>query len=70
MGKINYTDIHSSVKSNGHITKYFPIKNSVRQGCLISALLHVLVSEPLSCAIRSNKYIRGISIPMSNKNAL
>ena len=35
--KIFYTDIHSSVKSNGYLTKYFPIKNSVRQGCPISA---------------------------------
>ena len=58
------------MKSNGHLTKYFPIKNSVRQGCPISALLYVLASEPLSCVIRSNKYIRGIPIPMSNKNAL
>ena len=65
--QIFYTDIHSSVKSNGHLTKYFPIKNSVRQGCPISALLYVLASEPLSCAIRSNKYIRGKPISMSKK---
>ena len=70
MGTFFYTDIHSSVKSNCHLTKYFPIKNSVRQGCPISALLYVLASEPFSCTIRSNKYIRRIPISMSNKNAL
>ena len=30
----------------------------------------MLASEPFSCTIRSNKYIRRIPIPMSNKNAL
>ena len=58
------------MKSNGHPTKYFPIKYSVRQYCSISTLYYLLASEPSSCAIRSNKYIRGIPIPMSNKNAL
>lgn len=61
--KMFYTGIYSSVKSNGHLTKYFPIKNSVRQGCPISALLYVLCSEPLSCAIKCNGYIKGIDIP-------
>lgn len=68
--KIFYTGIYSSVKSNGHLTKYFPIKNSVRQGCPISALLYVLCSEPLSCAIKCNGYIKGIDIPLSDKTAL
>ena len=58
------------MKSNGHLTKYFLIKNSVRQSCPISALLYVLASETVSCAIRSNEYIRGIPIPMSNTRDL
>lgn len=68
--KIFYTDIYSSVKNNGHLTKYFPVRNSVRQGCPISALLYVLCSEPLNCAIKCNKFIRGIDIPMCDKTAL
>jgi hypothetical protein len=63
--RIFYRNIHSSVKCNGHLTKYFPIKNSVRQGCPISALLYVLTAEPLSNAIRANRNIHGISIPGS-----
>jgi hypothetical protein len=58
------------VKCNGFLTKYFPVKNSVRQGCPISALLYVLSSEPLSCLIKKNPYIKGIPIPLSNTCAL
>lgn len=49
---IFYTDIYSSVKCNGFLTKYILVKNSVRQGCPISAMLYVLSSEPLSCLIK------------------
>jgi hypothetical protein len=42
--QIFYTDIYSSINCNGHLTKYFPIKNFVRQGCPIFFLLHVLTT--------------------------
>jgi hypothetical protein len=37
--KIFYTSIFSSVKCNGFFTPYFRLKNSVKQGCPISALV-------------------------------
>lgn len=67
---IFYWDILSSVKCNGFLTNYFPIKSSVRQGCPISALLYVLSAEPLYHVMSSNTNIRGIKIPLSNKVAL
>lgn len=67
---IFYSDILSSVKCNGFLTNYFPIKNSVRQGCPISALLYALSAEPLYHVMSCNTNIRGIKIPMSNKVAL
>ena len=68
--EIFYTDIQSSVKCNGFLTKYFKIKNGIRQGCPISALLYVLSAEPLQYAVRNNEYIKGIHIPGCNETAL
>jgi hypothetical protein len=36
---IFYSEINSSVKCNGFLTKYFSIKNGIRQGCPISDVL-------------------------------
>ena len=68
--KIFYTDICSSVKCNGFLTKYFRIKNGIRQGCPISALLYVLAAESLQSAIQKNINIHGIAIPGSEKYGL
>ena len=65
--RIFYTNIFSSVKCNGFLTPYFRLKNSVKQGCPISALLYVLLAEPLSTAIKKNNDIKGIKIPMTDK---
>ena len=67
--KIFYTDIFSSVKCNGFLTKYAPLKNSIKQGCPISALLYVLAAEPLGQALLQNKNIKGIKIPKSEKES-
>jgi hypothetical protein len=45
---ISYTDIYiyiyCSVKKTHHFTKYFPVRNSVKQWCPISALLTLKLS--------------------------
>lgn len=68
--RIFYNQIYSAVKCNGHISKYFQISNSVRQGCPLSALLFVLTAEPLALHIKSNSNIRGIDIPNTDANSL
>ena len=67
--KIFYTEIFSTVKCNGFLTKYAPLKNSIKQGCPISAILYVLAAEPLGQAILKNKNIHGIKIPFSDKES-
>lgn len=67
---IFYNQIHSAVKCNGFLTKYFPVKNSVRQGCPISAMLFVLTAEPLNQAIKNCNRIKGIPIPGSDTTSL
>jgi len=68
--QIFYNDIFSAVKCNGFLTKYFPIKNSVRQGCPISALLFVLCAEPLNSAIKLNQNIQGIPVAGTKRTSL
>ena len=67
--KIFYTEIYSSIKCNGFLTNYVPLKNSIKQGCPISALLYVLAAEPLGQAILKNANIHGIKIPLSEKES-
>uniref|UniRef100_A0A8C5AMD3 Reverse transcriptase domain-containing protein n=1 Tax=Gadus morhua TaxID=8049 RepID=A0A8C5AMD3_GADMO len=52
----------SSVKTNGLISKPFPLQRGVRQGCPVSPLLFIMALEPLACAIRSNGDIHGVNI--------
>ncbi|KAJ1169221.1 hypothetical protein NDU88_001127 [Pleurodeles waltl] len=61
--RIMYTDILSSVMVNGWKTDPFPIRSGVRQGCLLSPSLFVLVIELLAEYIRKNPNIRGIPTP-------
>ena len=68
--QIFYNNINSAVKCNGFLTNYFAIKNGIRQGCPISALLYVLAAEPLRCNIEKNPKIKGIEIPGSEKEAV
>lgn len=68
--KIFYNQIYSAVKCNGHVSKYFQIKNSVRQGCPLSALLFVLTAEPLALHIKANSDILGIKVQSISLNSL
>ncbi|CAC5423418.1 unnamed protein product [Mytilus coruscus] len=68
--EIFYYGINSAVKCNGFLTNYFHIKNGIRQGCPISALLYVLAAEPLHCRIVKNDKIKGIKVPNCDKEGL
>lgn len=67
--KILYTDISSAVKCNGHISKFFKVGRSVRQGCGLSALLYTLAVEPLNLICKSSA-LKGIEIEGSTETSL
>lgn len=68
--KIFYTDISSAIKCNGHISQFFPVKKSVRQGCSLSPLLYILAAEPLNVVFKESKVLKGIEIKGSGKTSL
>uniref|UniRef100_A0A3B5QY84 Reverse transcriptase domain-containing protein n=1 Tax=Xiphophorus maculatus TaxID=8083 RepID=A0A3B5QY84_XIPMA len=58
-----YNECSSVAVVNGTITLPLAIKAGVRQGCPLSPLLFIIAIEPLACAIRENKMIKGITPP-------
>ena len=48
------------INTNGHMTPYFKISRSARQGCPILPLIYVLHAEPMACSLRENELIKGI----------
>ena len=58
-----YHRVQSSVNVNGYISGFFDLSRGVRQGCPLSPLLYVLVSEVLAANIRCNTRISGLHIP-------
>ena len=60
--KLLYYNIYACVGNNGYYSNYFELTHSIRQGCLISALLFLLVAEIIAIKIRNNKSITGIEI--------
>ena len=58
-----YHDVRSAVNVNGYLSESFPLSRGVRQGCPLSPLLYVLVSEVLAVSIRANPRIRGLTLP-------
>ncbi|MEW8548721.1 MAG: reverse transcriptase family protein, partial [Candidatus Thiodiazotropha sp.] len=53
----------TSILTNGFRSSFFKISRSMRQGCPVSPLLFILQAEPLACAIRKNRDIKGIPLP-------
>ena len=58
-----YRRVQSSVNVNGYVSAFFNLSRGVRQGCPLSSLLYVLVSEVLVAKIRCNTRISGLHIP-------
>ncbi len=58
-----YADITSTVLVNGKYTAPLKVKSGVRQGCPLSPTLFILAIEPLACALRQGKNIRGLPVP-------
>ena len=60
--KILYNDISSCVGNNDYYSGYFKITRGIRQGCLISALLFLIVAEIIAIKLRQCNNIKGITI--------
>lgn len=61
--RIFYKNMSSSVKYDGNLTKFFPIRNSVIQEYPISAMLYVIAAEPLGGMIFKSPFVSGIKVP-------
>ena len=61
--KYLYTRVQSAILSNGTLSEFFDVHRGVRQGCPLSPLLFVLVSECFGQLVRSCKEIQGITLP-------
>ena len=58
-----YTGVRSAIIVNGYLSGFFSLSRGVRQGCPLSPLLYVLVSEVLAVNNRVNPAITGLSLP-------
>lgn len=58
-----YSNFSSAVAVNAYLSSFFSLSRGVRQGCPLSPLLYVLVSEVLASNIRANPHIKGLTLP-------
>ena len=61
--KILYTNPIFRTKNNGWLSKTVDMQRGIRQGCPVSALLYILVSEILAIKIKENNNKQGFSLP-------
>ena len=60
--KVLYHNVQSAVLNNGYISKFFEPQKGVRQGCLLSCYLFILVVEILTIKVRTSNAIKGITV--------
>ena len=58
-----YCGVQSCVNINGYLSSFFSLSHGVHQGCPLSPLFYVLVSEVLVASIRSHPWIKGLCLP-------
>ena len=61
---LSYNNFCSAVIVNGYISSCFFLSRGVRQGCPLSPLLYILISEVLACNIRAHIPFRDYSFPI------
>ena len=61
--KILYTNPIFRTKNTGWLSTTVNMQRGIRQGCPVSALLYILVSEKLAIQIKENNNIQGFSLP-------
>ncbi len=66
--KTLYASARSKVKNNGWISQDIIIERGIRQGCPVSALLFIIVSEILAINIKNNEDIKGIKVETNSEN--
>ena len=62
-----YTKIESTIAINGNLTTFFQVLRGLRQGCPLSLILYILISETLGNYIRNEKAIEGYQMPISGE---
>ena len=62
-----YRTAETATMVNGVIPKLIKVKRGVRQGDPMSCLLYNLAIEPLACAIRQSKTLKGYKVNRMNK---
>ena len=60
--RVIYHNIESCIINNGYTSKYFHVRNGVRQGDPLFSLLFIIGVEILAIAIRENKNVKGIRL--------
>ena len=61
-----YSTLKICIKNNGHLSNYFNIQCGIRQGCPVSALFFVLITEILAHQLQNNKSLHGVSVKTNN----
>lgn len=61
--RLLYSNIFSCILVNGHVSDVFKVTRGVRQGCPLSPLLYILVTETLAQAIQQDSSIDGFFLP-------